>query len=488
MDFVNRIASVACFDREAYTDIVRDEKATGAALKVVALAGWACSLGSRKVDPVGWFADIVFVFTVFFAATVAALVAAYKYDPDAWQWGGLKRAVRALGFSTAPGIAGAAGLIFGPKIVAVAWIWCAVSYVHALRHAFDYKPVGARGPIGVAVVLCGAVAAWAFGGAIRGGVEFLGLLLILTAGLFHKGIARWFFGHGASGGAAARKKPGFWGGLGRQLGETRALLQGKGWDVTLRELVETFTLIQTRAREAEAAASPPLSEEKPDDENVGAKRDPAPGRGDGSGKEDGETPKETPPIVPPPLPKSDEGQETDEDGTGKRQSTAKAPETAVAPEPEEEWEQDAEDVPAPEPESDQVEPAETSEGPGESPLTVARVCGRVFDENISGYESSAVFREEFKGRSVSWRGRLKQAEEFSYDSVFGSEPGAKALLEIAELATGYGKLPVEAVVRLPVEELSVARERIGGESAFVGELVESDPYARRVFVKGRLAG
>ena len=64
----------------------------------------------------------------------------------------------------------------------------------------------------------------------------------------------------------------------------------------------------------------------------------------------------------------------------------------------------------------------------------------------------------------------------------------KVVIEAAEIKTEYETLPVEVALRLPSERLESARAKIGQEISFAGELIENDPYARRLYVVGGSEG
>ncbi len=483
MNFTNRITSTPFFDLDAYKDIARDEKATKSALGVVVLAGLSCGAGLRGMDPFGWIDGAVFAVVVFTSATAAAFIAAHKFDRTAWSWNKAARCVRILGYALAPGVFGVAGFVLSAKLVVAVMIWSAASYVHALRLAFDYESESVRPPIAIGVVIVAVGAAWGYTTAINGGLEFLLLLVLAAVCVFHKAVARWLFGHADTATKASKLNLNLRGEILLQWSETRRLFREKGWDVTVGELVEAFTLLKTRrhAEEGEEEVEPP----------------PLPVEGGGKEESAGDAEEAVEAIVE--VGRKEETRETE--------SVEVAPAVGSKAEGERAGDRPGEAEPAMseleegdagrEPEADEAgiaveDDVATEADPLSEPaavvgLGVADVVERIFNEAISGYESTEAFRSEFKGRSVKWRGRLSQVEEFTYDTVFGGEGGVKAVIEIAEIATGYGKLPVEAVLRLPAERLQLAQAGVGSEIAFGGELFESDPYSRRVFLRGDLS-
>ncbi len=324
--------------------------------------------------------------------------------------------------------------------------------------------------IGVALVSAGV--GWGYIVAINGGLEFLLLMMFVAACLFHKAFARWLFGHADPTTKASKLDLNLRGEILLQWSETRRLFHEKGWDATVGDVVEAFTLLKVR-RDAPTrttvAEPPPLptqttGTEKPADfEEEGKEADVE------DEKEDGEKVKEEAESTPV----EDVADAVAEEENENERIDGEKEEAGATP---------VEDVVDAVIEDEKKEEEPSASGcPG-----VDDLVGRIFNEDISGYESTETFRREFEGLSVMWRGRLLQVEEFTYDTVFGGEAGVKAVIEIAEISTGYGRLPVEAVVRLPVEKLQQARADVGSEVAFGGELFESDPYSRRVFLKGDL--
>ncbi len=155
MNFTNRITSTPFFDLDAYKDIANDEQGTKSAIGVVLLAGLSCGAGLHGGSPVGALDGAVFTLVVFAAATAAAFIAAHRFDRSAWRWKKAAKCVRVLGYSLAPGIFGAAGILLGTKLAVAVMIWAIASYVYALRLAFDYEPRSVRAPIYFGVLAVG---------------------------------------------------------------------------------------------------------------------------------------------------------------------------------------------------------------------------------------------------------------------------------------------------------------------------------------------
>lgn len=116
-------------------------------------------------------------------------------------------------------------------------------------------------------------------------------------------------------------------------------------------------------------------------------------------------------------------------------------------------------------------------------LEAAAVCEEVFRSGHTSLDANRVFEERYQGQTVRWSGVLKRVESFSYDYVFGSEAGVKALLEIHDLtADAYGTKQVQAMVRLPPADEQALRERIGETVVFEGRLQQVDGLMRNVYV------
>lgn len=131
-----------------------------------------------------------------------------------------------------------------------------------------------------------------------------------------------------------------------------------------------------------------------------------------------------------------------------------------------------------------VEPAPPADAtPPAPPLDAVSVCEDLFRPGQSSLAASRTFEERYEGRSVSWQGELKSVEGFTYDFVFGSQRGTKAVLEVHEVTSDvYGPTKAQAVLQLPPEARDELREAVGGTFAFEGELLKADGLMRNVYV------
>lgn len=118
-------------------------------------------------------------------------------------------------------------------------------------------------------------------------------------------------------------------------------------------------------------------------------------------------------------------------------------------------------------------------------LDVDAVCGALFKPVASSYQMHRMFEERYLGRDVAWSGVLRSLESYSYDCVFGSDPGTRAVVEVFDVAGGlYGNSKVSAVVQLPPEALEALKEKKGKTVDFEGRLEKVDGCMRNLYVSG----
>ena len=164
-------------------------------------------------------------------------------------------------------------------------------------------------------------------------------------------------------------------------------------------------------------------------------------------------------------------------------------------EPFPEWEPPAEapDVPAeippddgaletatPGPEETEPTPQVDEPPPLEDP---AEICDELFRAGRMSTEISGDFDGRLAGRRVRWSGKLARIERFSSDLVFQGGPGAKARIELHEVADdSWGAKLVHAVVQLPRDVGDALAGQRGETISFEGRLVRCDPFMRLLFV------
>jgi len=118
-------------------------------------------------------------------------------------------------------------------------------------------------------------------------------------------------------------------------------------------------------------------------------------------------------------------------------------------------------------------------------LDVDAVCGALFPPEASSFQIHRLFEERYKGRVVAWSGVLRSLESYSYDCVFGSDPGTRAVVEVFEVEGGlFGDSMVSAVVQLPPEALEALQENKGKTVDFEGCLEKVDGCMRNLYVSG----
>lgn len=121
------------------------------------------------------------------------------------------------------------------------------------------------------------------------------------------------------------------------------------------------------------------------------------------------------------------------------------------------------------------------EQPGELRLDVASVCETLFDPKLMSYETNRLFDNRYKGATVHWKGTVRRANVYSYDSTFREE-GTRAEFDVHEVKQTYGSRPVKAFVQLPKEAAEAIGARIGEEASFEGRLLTCEGSARRLYV------
>ena len=63
-------------------------------------------------------------------------------------------------------------------------------------------------------------------------------------------------------------------------------------------------------------------------------------------------------------------------------------------------------------------------------VTVELFCETCMGEEVVSYDSEQIFKDQFEGQPVDWKGLLKSLDPLSYDRYFRAENGFLATLEI----------------------------------------------------------
>lgn len=128
-----------------------------------------------------------------------------------------------------------------------------------------------------------------------------------------------------------------------------------------------------------------------------------------------------------------------------------------------------------------------SEEPKNTPFSTDAVCEALFAEQRSSYRITQEFEEQYEGKSIEWSGRLRRVERYSYDMVFGSGPGCRALIEIDTLKTQIGSQIVTAIVQYPEEAYRELDGKEGELVDFAGVLTKVDGLMRKIYVRSESA-
>ena len=124
-----------------------------------------------------------------------------------------------------------------------------------------------------------------------------------------------------------------------------------------------------------------------------------------------------------------------------------------------------------------TQPAE----PTGEPVDLKELLEELFVSNRLSYETAQIFNEHYKGRRVTWQGRVQTLRTYHSDLDFGRGPGVKVVVALAEIEHDlYGVAEVDAVVSLPAgTETGLARNNL---IRFTGTLHRADSMMRNVFV------
>jgi hypothetical protein len=116
-------------------------------------------------------------------------------------------------------------------------------------------------------------------------------------------------------------------------------------------------------------------------------------------------------------------------------------------------------------------------------LDVKSVSETLFAPTNMSSETTDLFEKHFRGKSIRWSGKLTGVRTFTFDLVFGNEPGTRAVFEIHQVGSqSFSGRPVQAVVRFPTDAEDTLRSRMDSEMTFEGTLVGCDAFMRNLFV------
>ena len=100
-------------------------------------------------------------------------------------------------------------------------------------------------------------------------------------------------------------------------------------------------------------------------------------------------------------------------------------------------------------------------------------------------KTTELFDKYYRDSFVHWSGTLTGVRTFTFDLVFGNEPGTRAVFKIHQVGgQSFSGRPVQAVVRFPADAEDMLRSKVDSEMTFEGTLVSCDAFMRNLFVGG----
>ena len=118
-------------------------------------------------------------------------------------------------------------------------------------------------------------------------------------------------------------------------------------------------------------------------------------------------------------------------------------------------------------------------------VTVELFCETCMGEEVVSYDSEQIFKDQFEGQPVAWKGLLKSIDPLSYDRYFKGKEGFLATVEIYEITGRYETRPVLAVILLTPEQKAAWEPSLKQEMAFSGTLFALDAFGKKVYLNLR---
>jgi hypothetical protein len=113
------------------------------------------------------------------------------------------------------------------------------------------------------------------------------------------------------------------------------------------------------------------------------------------------------------------------------------------------------------------------------------VCEKLFASGNMSSETTQLFDQHYRDSSIRWSGTLTGVRTFTFDLVFGNEPGTRAVFEIHQVGgQSFSGRPVQAVVKFPTDSEDTLRSKVDSQVTFEGVLVSCDAFMRNLFVGG----
>jgi hypothetical protein len=115
-------------------------------------------------------------------------------------------------------------------------------------------------------------------------------------------------------------------------------------------------------------------------------------------------------------------------------------------------------------------------------VKVELFCETCMGEGVVSYDSERIFKDQFEGQPVAWKGLLKSIDPLSYDRYFKGKEGFLATVEIYEITGRYETRPVLAVILLTPEQKAAWEPSLNQEMTFRGTLFALDSYGNKVYL------
>jgi hypothetical protein len=115
-------------------------------------------------------------------------------------------------------------------------------------------------------------------------------------------------------------------------------------------------------------------------------------------------------------------------------------------------------------------------------VKVELFCETCMGEGVVSYDSEQIFKDQFEGQPVAWKGLLKSIDPLSYDRYFKGKEGFLATVEIYEITGRYETRPVLAVILLTPEQKAAWEPSLNQEMAFCGTLFALDAFGKKVYL------
>jgi hypothetical protein len=115
-------------------------------------------------------------------------------------------------------------------------------------------------------------------------------------------------------------------------------------------------------------------------------------------------------------------------------------------------------------------------------VKVELFCETCMGEGVVSYDSEQIFKDQFEGQPVAWKGLLKSIDPLSYDRYFKGKEGFLATVEIYEITGRYETRPVLAVILLTPEQKAAWEPSLNQEMTFRGTLFALDSYGNKVYL------